>query len=612
MKRSQITTLPAVLLVSLALIGCPLMFGDDPPADSTEAEETDSDTDDSSGDDNTGDDTSDDDTTGDDETVISGKSILHFDLGTTSGQTVSPAGVTALSGDGVPDEVVYVNVLESSPAISHQPLVDGENEVILDKDGLYLLGFVDVNDATNGGIVPVGNLSLAQVGSSSVPLDSDAGDNLYLGTLSFTDGQFETDLSLTELEAGTGYSAAELEEVARFDHTLTRFLNPDVDRNGLWDVDEGLSWDFRADYPISLDYEALVAAQPGDPVQPDWLDPYAHPNIVYWYVDRDYVVDSWDDFALDLPPDVDAHLDGSPITSVGVYELQDGFPSAGEGVNFEFHGAWDPLPPFDGDYVVNIGADQYFIDNAQFPQAAEGFEGVPLMIWALRQDEYGVYHTAEVTWRTIVDGNLAIPNMNSVAEQLVFAVLDFGEKGRDVPGTSIDVPTTTVEALVDLTSFDITEDTHYAYPPVIKNIALNQFQFNMHNSSGDPQPNIIPYTSGSPVVVDALQGEWLNAAHDDTDLASRLVIESSTLTTFMNSDDTSVADTPEIYTDRDNDPDDGRYFLKAVTENEAGNPTTDAHLAVEVSGDTLTIWFSPTPGVQPDPTASTGFTYARQ
>ncbi len=613
MKRSHITRTLVVLLISLTFLGCPLLLGNDTTPDETETEETPSDTDDTSGDDTSDDGTSDDpnDGGGTDETVIPGKSILHFDLGTTTSQSVSPAGVTALSGDGVPDAVVHVNVLDADPTIAHQSLVDGENEVILDKDGLYLLGFVDVNDAANGGITPIGNLSLAQVGSSSVPLDSDAGDNLYLGTLTFTNGQFETDLSLTELEAGTGYSAAELEEVARFDHTLTRFLNPDVDRNGVWDVDEELWWDFRADYPISLDYEALVVAQPGDPVQSDWLDPYAHPNIVYWSVTRDYVVDSWDDFALDLPPDVDANLDGSPITSVGAYQFDAGFPGSGEFVNFQFFGVWDPLPPFDGDYVVNIGADRYFIDNAQFPQAAEGFEGVPLMLYALYKDEYGVYHQAHVTWRTVVDNQIAIPDMVQVSQRLTHSSIDFGPQTGDTPVTSVHVPTDSDETMVDLSGYELAEDTHWIYPAAITDIAFNQFQFNVHSATGAPDTNIIPYTTGSPVVVDALQGEWLNAAYDGGDLGSRLIFDGSTLDFYMESTDTTPADSPEVYSDRDPDQTDGTYFIKMVSPDADGNPTADAHVAAEVSGDTLTVWFSDTPGVQPDPTASAGLTYQR-
>ena len=137
---------------------------------------------------------------------------------------------------------------------------DGYNEIDLDKNGTHLLGLINNWGAARSigsTISTLGNISIISNGLNSLPLSDEAVDNIDLGELTQGTDTFSSDINSTTISESTGYSISTLDQFAQFDGTMMKFLNPDINQNNDYDIDEGLSWSFSAMYyfsPTSNDF----------------------------------------------------------------------------------------------------------------------------------------------------------------------------------------------------------------------------------------------------------------------------------------------------------------------------------------------------------------------
>ena len=196
--------------------------------------------------------------------IINGSSTVQFSLDTGTTPSTSIAGTVydgsrSLSTSPAPNEIIYVDASQDFPRIQRAPLGDGVNELALVKGGVHLVGFVynpanarSMTRSTASSIQTIGNLQIVAAGLDSVPLSSEAADEIDLGQLAATATGYTSPLTAGTISAELGYDQVAMETFGTFDNTLMKFLNPDINGDGIYDQNQFFTWKFRAIPYINL------------------------------------------------------------------------------------------------------------------------------------------------------------------------------------------------------------------------------------------------------------------------------------------------------------------------------------------------------------------------
>ena len=126
---------------------------------------------------------------------------------------------------------------------------------------------VDGARSIGSAITTIGNINIVSDGLDSLPTGDDTEDDVDLGPLTPADGTYESGISAEEIAAGLGEDEGTLAAFGASDQLMMKALNPDINRNGIYDSDEGIEWEFGCSYnfylPVSPeDFDADVINTP--------------------------------------------------------------------------------------------------------------------------------------------------------------------------------------------------------------------------------------------------------------------------------------------------------------------------------------------------------------
>ena len=278
--------------------------------------------------------------------------------------------------------LVYTNIDEEDSS-GRFVLVDGTNSVQLNKGGTYVLGIAERYD---GVITVLGLIGDAELGLHTLPVSYAANDIIDLGNLILNGGVFTSELITgQDLCNILGHSYETLAAFGQFDMTLKKFLNPDINKNGLYDREEDpeTNWTF-ATQTGSKWFEK------GDIVFDDVDDPIKIPVEEFNDLGIKFAIGLRN--ASCLPTSVETSVpgrltlpDGLGQVEVPGGERESGFHwepyhwETGWGeIWFEMPKNDDMTPPYNGNYVLEIGDSYecvYYFDNFDFLTPDNYLEG---------------------------------------------------------------------------------------------------------------------------------------------------------------------------------------------------------------------------------------------
>ncbi|QTA38090.1 hypothetical protein JYK00_00645 [Thermosipho ferrireducens] len=176
------------------------------------------------------------------ETIFDGKIIVKMDL-----SNVVTLQRTELNGKYY---FVYVN-LSGDRMIRHKTIDSTDFEFTLEKGHIYIMG---IFEKTSEGILPIGIIADKSGNLTSFPITKSATSVINLGTLVASGEILSSVIPLEDFAKLLGnINVEELKQFAGYDVTLKNFLNPDVNRNSVFDDEEGIYWMERTSYDFNID-----------------------------------------------------------------------------------------------------------------------------------------------------------------------------------------------------------------------------------------------------------------------------------------------------------------------------------------------------------------------
>lgn len=330
---------------------------------------------------------------------FAGETTVRFRLPETSARSA-----TADDALGIPDANELL-VYELTTRESARFPIDGDIcSFTAVPDGIYLAGLVynpagaRAPRAISDAISLIGDVSVVSSDLESLPIGPDAAEEIDLGTL---DDDLGSGLSEDEAATALGYEPATLDQYGAFDTSVRRLLNPDVNRNGTYDVDEGLLWRFTTIVAMDLDDGRLNYEQqtlPTSEFSYEWF------RYIVW-INRDYFDTIPTSATAQLPATLTT-TDGSTTT-----ELSTGINASGdEEVLFVFTeppGA-TPVGPLDGDYVLRFGDEELFFDDISFLTPEAEYEGFIFPLVRAERTAAGRY--TQISWKWVqIRGGTYVP-----------------------------------------------------------------------------------------------------------------------------------------------------------------------------------------------------------
>ena len=314
-----------------------------------------------------------------------------------------------------PNEIIFTDASGPFGRLRRQTLEPGENTIRVSRGGTYVIGLVHNSSGSRSigsAISTIGNINIVSNGLDSLPTGDTSMDAVDLGPLTPGDGTFESGVGAGQIAVELGEDAGVLAEFGATDQLMTKVLNPDIDRNGVYDADEGIEWDFICSYNFYLDvssedFDAGIISTPISDIPHDiaWLfhqNGLPSDNDEFEY----HGTNLNEDIRLYYPPNTPiTDGAGNPLTYRASYYSTDWqfyFDSDPSGMN--------PRPPYDGDYLLNVYGMDYYLDNVVFLKPADEFQHLLLLIYSQEYAEDGTVIRASWKWKEVVDGQYADPN----------------------------------------------------------------------------------------------------------------------------------------------------------------------------------------------------------
>ncbi|KUK93584.1 MAG: Leucine Rich Repeat domain protein (Modular protein), partial [Thermotogales bacterium 46_20] len=385
-------------------------------------------------------------------TPAAGNFFLSFSLGSQQqAQTFF-----ALSNTTTELYLLYVDV--EDPWNNGRILIEeDQNTIELRKGGTYVLGIcervIDHDDNDKAEINVLGLIGDADLGLHSIPVSLGADDIIDLGEIVQVGEVFTSQLlSGSDLSGLVGYEEEDLRAFGNYDITLKKFLNPDINKNGVFDTDEDLLFAFytQCDFPRfglgDVDFSDV-----DDPIKIDF-DYFRHLDIRYFIFIRGCEL---------IPEDMETSYPGILVLPEGFGELYD--PDAGHhgrfhrvggagywsdfgSISFNFHtldlpinGQW---PPYDGDHKLVIYGDdditcEFYFDDLVFVKPEDYLVGFVFALVDAVVYPDGQFKTLSWRWYRMIGGGkyeLATPSqVGMIIDQCHFYLFNevFDESGDD-------------------------------------------------------------------------------------------------------------------------------------------------------------------------------------
>lgn len=291
---------------------------------------------------------------------------------------------------------VYVNLKDDFPQINYKKLKDSNLEIELQKDGIYVMGIA--KKTTDMGIQMIGIFSSPELGLNTLPVNKDANDEIDLGKIieDLENDNLNIGIDSNSLSNLVGYDEDLLRSFGKYDITLKNFLNPDINRNGVFDIDEKLIWKFTTMFYYNFNdfnYDFENNPIPSKSVK-DAFDCF---SFVLWI--------NWEghDFVLDTDVSQLISPDGKIYNNNG-----SGF-EPGNFYQYYFNIPLFDNPPKSGNYKINIkdkNTDKtytLYFNNLDFFKPSENFKGLILPLFQSIVFSDGKLNKLIVDWFKVND-----------------------------------------------------------------------------------------------------------------------------------------------------------------------------------------------------------------
>ncbi len=346
-----------------------------------------------------------------------------------------------------PNELIYYDISVSSPILHRKSLLTGTNQVQLQKNSMNVLGFVYNSSLGNtvkkfdkdisSGIQLIGNLQIVSAGLDSLPISESAGNTIALGELTTHDNSVSSAIDAAQFAYSSGYAEADLLSYSFYDDGLARLINPDVDGNGVYDVDENRLWQVTASRDGGHFYRNdFSGTSPAIPTS-SLIGPLF--SIVIW-LNRSFPHPDFSTVFLEFPTGVE-YKDKNGATVAGIYA---NWERTGEGPGGEFNQYYfsyinsvikSPPTPFKGDYTLTINDTQYSFRNLSFLTPTGGSpEGFIFPETKITYDSNDFVQKLSYSWWVVRNGVFARPTETEVrlaAKQYYFYFQRIGSKGPE-------------------------------------------------------------------------------------------------------------------------------------------------------------------------------------
>jgi len=133
--------------------------------------------------------------------------------------------------------IVYGDLSDRN--VKHISVTGTEVSLELEKGKVYAIGLFKKYENQ---LSLVGVIGDSQTGLVTIPLSTDAASVIDLGKLFLDSDVLNPSLSFEEFSKLLGYSYETLKEFSNIDITAKNILNPDINRNGTFDDEEGVYW----------------------------------------------------------------------------------------------------------------------------------------------------------------------------------------------------------------------------------------------------------------------------------------------------------------------------------------------------------------------------------
>jgi hypothetical protein len=318
------------------------------------------------------------------------------------------------------EEVFWFDISQENAKLHHQTLAVGSNTLELEKNGIHLVGFTGRTPASDkivkgskniaGSIQMVGNLQIVSVGLDSLPISQEAQDQIDLGSLDdATSGSLASSMDAQSASANLGYTSGTLNSFGVFDGSLTKFLNPDVNQNGIFDSDpqDDLVWRITSDRRHEFKKNEIL--EDGRILVPiaDLIDREGF-QLIFW-LNKNFPHLPTPKVSLILPPEnvyIQKYPEQVAIQEINPYNEH---PLASDGYaqyHFELGSRiLSPKPPFNGDYQLRIGSDYYSFKGVNFLQpTVDTYEGFIMPSTVVEVDDNGLLTKISWYWKAIDNG----------------------------------------------------------------------------------------------------------------------------------------------------------------------------------------------------------------
>jgi hypothetical protein len=322
-----------------------------------------------------------------------------------------------ISDDIQPNEIIYREIERQDAHLLRKPLADGSNSLMLPKGKNYLVGFVynpnlDPDDTKDLPYIKVvGGLEVVNSNlSGTIPTTAETDSEIDLGDLSKGETGLETEVTLDDFSSMVGYSPEALTSFGVFDDSLLKYLNPDINRNGLYDVEEdGFDWILspsRSYHLYADDFSLNRPTLSRDSFQTEFF------TLVFWFT-KNLPHVTKDQVYLTFPEEYEyiKRDSGGTIIVDGMFASHDVPLEANRYRQYYFSGINDyfssPRPPYNGDYHLTLGSSQeYDIENIRLLSPWENsFEGFLFPQSKFEFNDEGYLQKINYTWWIIRDGD---------------------------------------------------------------------------------------------------------------------------------------------------------------------------------------------------------------
>ncbi len=286
----------------------------------------------------------------------------------------------------------------------YQALQSGDNSVDLSKNGIYVLSIVKKNQP---GIISQGFIGISNIGLESIPIAANAEEIIDLGVIDPV--SYDSSVGSARIAGLLGYTLELLTSLRGFDITFKKFLNPDINRNNVYDNEEGIKWRISGTSARHLSTSLYNLSTANMILAPNDLKDFQF-TYVFNAFSNIPVTMITSAVTLILPDDVMVMTNSGQILEMtnprynGPEIMPGHYPqyyfSAGE------NDIISPALPINGNFKLNIDGTEYHLDNLEFTRPEDDYEGYIFPLFEYTRNAVGAYKEIRWSWKTIQNGQI--------------------------------------------------------------------------------------------------------------------------------------------------------------------------------------------------------------